>query len=200
MKTKGSKTTSVLKNRCTVTIEGVGDGILFNNPAGMQTVDSNPIGPKVYDKEKEADAKCYWDSPKKKELVCPSWNVRCSLVKAAGGGLKSPISKKVKLKPIVSGDMHLYPTMIGMGTKNYDIDSRRVNIQGQGVIRHRPWLKNWQMTFDVEWEKSSLGVDFDKNALPELLKISGERIGLCDFRPEKNGPFGKYRVLSIVRA
>jgi hypothetical protein len=70
-------------------------------------------------------------------------------------------------------------------------------VQRQGILRARALLDTWKLKFQVDWEISTLGDDFDRTVLPELLTILGERIGIGDFRPQTKGPFGKFRVVKI---
>lgn len=61
---------------------------------------------------------------------------------------------------------------------------------GEAVCVIRPRFDAWAM--DV-----SLLVDADSIAetvIRELVDIAGARIGLCDFRPQRRGVFGKFRV------
>ena len=58
------------------------------------------------------------------------------------------------------------------------------------IMRHRPRFDQWGAQF-------SLLVDDDQLALEtahQLLNEAGNSIGIGDFRPEKRGPFGTFRV------
>jgi hypothetical protein len=181
--------------KCKVTIEGMGKGILFNNPQGMiRTKTAKKIS---YKPEDEAEKSCYWNEDKT-EIGIPSWNMRSGLVYAASG-LKLPSNKKKSLAPCISGDVQIGPDFLSFGTKKYEIFTTRCVIQRQGVIKSRAWLSKWQLTFEVSWELSTLEEDFHQVILPELLTILGESVGIGDFRPAKKGPFGKFRVVSIEK-
>lgn len=184
-----------MNGKCTVTIEGVGMGILFNNPAGMVKVKtSKKVNPSA---EEQAERSAYWNEDHT-ELVFPAWNLRSGLVQAASG-LKLPSNKKISLPAIIAGDVEIGPPMLGFGTKEYKVDTRRAVIQRQGILRSRAWLPKWRLILKISWETSTLEDDFDKITLPELLATLGERIGIGDFRPMRRGPFGKFRVVSISR-
>ena len=173
-----------------VTIEGIGMGILFNNPIGMSEV--NKSSKKVIlSAEKAARRSAYWNADKT-ELVFPAWNLHQGLVYAASG-LKNPQNRKTALAPYVAGDVEILPDSLGFGTDKYQIDSRRAVIQRNGIIRHRAWLPTWRLSFDVQWEESTLGKD--KDIILEIVTICGERIGIGDYRPQKKGPFGKFRII-----
>lgn len=61
---------------------------------------------------------------------------------------------------------------------------------GEAVCIIRPRFDRWAVT-------ASLLVDTDSIAeqvIRELVDIAGNRIGLCDFRPQRRGIFGKFKV------
>lgn len=182
--------------KCKVVIEGVGVGILTNNPARMAIQESTKTARKrEYVPEVEADLSAYWN-PEHTEVGFPGRNIRRGLVEACSG-LKVPGQRKLALAPIVAGDVWVVEPWIGFGTKDYLVDSQRGIIQRQGVMRHRAHLPKWSLSFTVEWETSMLGKDFHKTVLVELLTILGERIGIGDYRLQKKGPYGKFRIVSI---
>ena len=181
--------------KCEVTIEGVGRGILFNNPIGMY--EKKTAKKAIPGRTEEAKLSCYWNAAET-ELVFPSWNIRAGLINAASG-LKLPSNKKKPLAPTISGDVEIGPDFLGFGTKEFHIFTTRCVIQRQGVIKSRAMLPEWRLTFEVRWELSTLGPDFHQDLLPELLTILGESVGIGDFRPAKRGPFGKFKVVSIKK-
>lgn len=171
-----------------VEIKGTGMGILLHNPAGM-AAPSN--GKKIIPTpEQEAKAACYFMDDGQ-TLGIPSWNLFRSLVKAAGAFRDG----KLYMSKVVAGAVEVEPAMLSFGTKEYSIDTRRAVIQGQGILRSRPLLKDWQLEFDLLVNEE----DVSTAAFPMLRAIcedAGRRVGLGDFRVEKNGPFGKFRVES----
>ena len=194
-------------NRVKVVIEGVGRGILLHNPAGsahfMTKEQREAAGVKASTKkriptpEEEAKAGLYWTEDGG-SIAFPSCNIHRGLVKAASG-TKLPSNKKKPLAPIIAGDINLEPDMLPFGTKEYSIFTTRVVVQRQGILRSRPNLKNWRLTFYVTWEGQYLGPDFGTEELQELLETLGSSIGLGDFRPACMGPFGKFKVVSIEK-
>jgi len=68
-------------------------------------------------------------------------------------------------------------------------------VQRQGILRSRPLLKDWTLDFDLLVSEE----DVSPNYFPTLRAIcedAGRRVGIGDFRIEKNGPFGKFVVES----
>ena len=182
-----------MPNKCEVVIEGVGRGILFNNPIAMYA--KKTAKKAIPDKSEDARLSCYW-SEDGKEIGFPAWNVRSGLVYASSG-LKLPSNKKKALAPTISGDVEIGPEFLSFHTNKYESFVTRCVIQRAGVIKARGFLSKWTLKFEVAWELSTLGPDFHKELLPELLTILGESVGIGDFRPAKRGPFGKFRVVSI---
>lgn len=77
---------------------------------------------------------------------------------------------------------------------SFEVDARPVTIPATKgrIMRYRPRYENWSMKFE-------LGILDDLLDLPlahQLLTDAGVQIGIGDFRPEKRGPFGTFRVTS----
>jgi len=182
-------------HHCRVTIEGIGEGMLLHNPAGMGRSDRKAKR-EIPTPEVEAETACY--KTDKGEIGFPAENIRCGLIRASSGW-KVPGNKKLSLSPIIAGDVSIAPSMISFGTKKYEIDTRRVVIQRQGILRSRPKLPEWKLTFTVSWEGQYLGDDFHETVLPELLERLGKTIGIGDYRPACKGPFGRFKIVEIKR-
>ena len=60
------------------------------------------------------------------------------------------------------------------------------------VMRYRPMLKNWLLSFNIEIEE-----EIDPHAVKEALDIAGRYVGIGDWRPQKKGKFGKFHVTSF---
>ena len=68
-----------------------------------------------------------------------------------------------------------------------------VVVQRARVLRTRAMFSDWQCVFVVWVEKTLV----DKEQLETWLTIAGKRVGLCDWRPEKSGEYGRFTVGSI---
>lgn len=80
--------------------------------------------------------------------------------------------------------------------KDFEVDSRPVTIPATKgrIMRHRPRFDCWGATFE-------LGINDDLISIEQvhiLLNEAGLSYGIGDFRPEKRGPFGTFRVESFV--
>jgi hypothetical protein len=187
---------SIPSNICSVKIEGLEPGILLHNPMGMGgTKSTKKIIPTP---EEEAASYLYWTKDKK-SIAFPAENMRRALVEASKG-LKSPQNKKIALGPLIAGGSDVTPFMIPFGTKEFEIDSRRVVVQRNGIVRSRPLLFPWVLEFKVKWETGDLGSgnDFVDVILRTLLERIGTSIGIGDFRPARGGRFGRFVVKEIV--
>lgn len=77
--------------------------------------------------------------------------------------------------------------------KDFEVDSRPVTIPATKgrVMRHRPRFDQWGAKFDLIVDDNTLAVE----TAHQLLQEAGQSIGIGDFRPEKRGPFGTFRVV-----
>jgi|SRR5208282_469321 len=168
-------------------IKGVGLGLLMHNPAGMGLGNG---GKKVIPTpEVEAAAACYWLDDEKTSLAFPAWNLFRSLVKSAAAYKDG----KTSGSRIVAGSVTIEPAMLTFGTKQYAIDTRRAVVVKQGILRSRPLLKDWTLDFDMLVSEEDVSAKFFP-VLRAITEDAGRRVGLGDFRVEKNGPFGKFVV------
>ena len=122
-------------------IKGVGLGLLLHNPAGMGQSNGKRVIPTP---EQEAAAGCYWTEDKT-SIAVPSWNLFRALVTAA----KAFKSGKTSMSRILAGGISIEPAMLSFGTKEYAIDTRRAIVQKAGILRSRPLLRDWMVSFDV---------------------------------------------------
>lgn len=80
----------------------------------------------------------------------------------------------------------------GKPLSDYELDVRRAVVQKKSAImRARAKLSSWSA--DVHFE---IDTDFtDEDTVREMLDIGGSRTGIGNYRPEKSGPYGRFRVL-----
>ena len=146
------------------------------------------VAPEKKTPEEQAEHAAYRD-PDTEQLYIPGINIQRALI---AGATYSKGKGRATLQKPVAACVLVNPERLLLGVKEYTIDSRPVVIKATlgRIIRHRPRLNTWEVSFEIE---------FDDNMLKELevktvLDDTGTRVGILDFRPEKKGPFGRFMV------
>lgn len=139
----------------------------------------------------QAEAKLYTDS--KGRPVVPGVNLMRSIVNA-GSFIKSGKSKlSTQRSSLVPAGVSVQEIELPIGpSAKWEVDSRSVVIPSTGgrIMAHRPRFDEWRLSFSLEIDETL----FSEALVRELVDIAGKRIGLGDFRPERKGPFGRFRV------
>lgn len=120
------------------------------------------------------------------------------LLRESGSAHKQRGSRK-SLKFIVPSAVLIADDIIplanekGEPLRDFEVDGRPVTIPATKgrIMRYRPRLNAWCATFVVEVDDDSLSVE----TVHQLLTEGGSKIGVGDFRPERGGPFGRFRVV-----
>lgn len=143
-----------------------------------------------------AEAVCY--RTKTGEIYLPG-AAFSRLLREAGGGHKLRGSRKsakyvVPAATLVLQDAVILRDLRGAPLRDFEVDSRPVVIPSTKgrIMRHRPRLDEWRAGFDLRIDTSIL----DSAFVQQLLVEGGQQIGVGDFRPERGGPFGTFRVIS----
>lgn len=58
------------------------------------------------------------------------------------------------------------------------------------ILAYRPIFDDWALDFVADLDTDMIGEKF----LRDIVDDAGKRIGLGDFRPDRKGPFGKFKV------
>lgn len=162
--------------------------LLMNNPAQMMQNISTSIRKKTKERNplQEATSSAYL--LKDGTLFLPSNAVFAMIIEAS----KAFRIKNQSLSKMLGGSIRIEPEQISLGTKKFEVDSKRVVIMGSGVIRHRarlfPWMADFVILYDDVWLPG--GPDI----LKEVLVSAGKRVGILDYRPSKKGPYGTFSV------
>ena len=84
------------------------------------------------------------------------------------------------------------PEYLLLDVKDYAIDSRRVVVAATkgAIVRHRPRLDKWGVTFTLHYDDVLLSAA----NVRAIVDAAGSRVGVLDFRPAWKGPFGKFMV------
>jgi hypothetical protein len=141
---------------------------------------------KTYDSKVEAESSAYW-SKNKKELIIPSICLYASLLNASSF---HKINRR-SAKSILAGSLRILPDEVSLGTNKYEIDVRPVVIQRARVLKSRAILNKWKAQFVIVYNEKLIG---DPTIIKTVLEEAGMRIGLMDFRPNKGGFYGCFKV------
>lgn len=153
---------------------------------------SSAIGTGKHGTPREQAEKTAYRDSKTKELFLPGPNIFAAMIEAGKFhkiGKARVTTQRASLVPagIVVTDM-----MIPLGTKEFEVDSRRiVNPATNGArLRHRARLDQWEGSFTLQVDEDLFHADFVRL----LLDDAGKKVGVGDFRPAKRGPFGRFVV------
>lgn len=186
----------------TITFDVVGTyGIIMHNALGMARTDPNAATKKrIPTPEEEAEASAYRLS--NDVLYMPADAFRSALIDGATGlrigtrGLPKIISTTTFVVPGHEYCMLADPETGEMLT-TYEIDTRRVVIQGNGIMRSRALVPRWATQVTLEFDTSSV----KESLLLQVMNLAGHRVGVGDYRPRppiwakgKGGPYGRFEA------
>jgi len=164
--------------------------LLMNNPASMSNGSKGVGTKKIPTPEEEAALKVYRHDVG--GLFIPSDGFRRGIIKRACSGRR--IGKRYA-SAVVPGALFLLHDRCdlvdpdtGEVIAEYEIDTRRAVIQGNGVLRSRPRVEKWATILNYEIDTDFL----NSEVVLELQNMAGKIAGVGDYRPEKTGPFGRY--------
>ena len=162
-----------------VTIRGTSPLLMKRYPLEpIEGVDKKP-------REEQAELAAY-RIPRTGELYIPGVAIQRALVKAAA---YSKGKGRASLMKVAAACLMVQPEYVGLGTKKYEIDSRAVVVPATKgrIVRHRPRVDKWKVTFKLEWDQTLL----NEMQVKRIVEDMGKRVGLLEFRPSCNGPFGR---------
>ena len=172
-------------------IEGVSP-LLMHSPRAM--MEGRPAGAttrRIPSPEEEAEKGAYRDE--EGFLYLPSAAFKASLMHGAGGRRIGSTAARTVLAGAVFNTgprTGLIDPETGERLREYRVHVSRVVVQRSSVIRARPELPRWACVLELE-----VDLDFTHpRQVEELLNISGRISGVGDFRPQRRGPYGRYRA------
>lgn len=169
-------------NTVAVTIKGTSALLMHAFP--MVPIEA----PEKKSPEEQAEIAAYRD-PDTKGLYVPAVALQRALV---AGAAFSKGKGRATLQKIAAACVFVGPERLSLGTSTYVVDSRPVVVPATKgrVIRHRPRLDEWQVSFTLEYDPTLL----DEKQARRIVDDTGSRVGLLDFRPERRGPYGRFVV------
>ncbi len=171
-------------------VEGVSP-LLQNSPQGMKGTDDSLGRKKIPAPEEEAATKAYRLDDG--TLYVPTRAFRSAIKEAAKGRrigkgyattlVKGGVFEPTEVTPLV------HP-VTGEVIRDYDVFVARAVVQGNGVQRARPRIPEWGAKVYLEIDAEALAPEH----VEELLAIAGRTVGVGDWRPQKDGSYGRFRA------
>lgn len=180
-----------------VTVEGLTPGLLmhrFSEPNEAEE-EVRAIRQDRGTTRERAEQAAYRDD--EGNLYAPStWFFR-SMIEA--GGYRKQRGSRKSMKYIIPAAIVIPADVInlmdfdGKPIKDFEVDARPVVIPSTKgrIMAYRPKIEQWRATFPMEVDTTIIAVD-DAH---QLLEDAGRRQGVGDFRPEKKGPFGRFKII-----
>jgi hypothetical protein len=73
--------------------------------------------------------------------------------------------------------------------EDWEIDTRRVVVQKNGILRSRPKIDDWRCVLELEVDEALMP---DLGTILGVLQYAGKFPGVGDYRVGKKGPFGRF--------
>jgi hypothetical protein len=135
-----------------------------------------------------AEISCYRNKDTN-ELILPALNLWRALV---SGSKWSKGKGRSTLERIAAACLRIKDKEVSFGRQQYEVDARAVvNPMTHGrVLAYRPRLDAWELRFTVLYDSEYLS----ESDVRKIVADTGLRIGLCDFRVERKGFYGTFRI------
>jgi hypothetical protein len=181
---------SIVAARVIITVDGI-KPLLTHNPESMGIEIGPGKGSRIPEAEVEAEAGTYRDA----EGICclKGEAFRGSLLGAASAwkGKARRSMKSVLSHVTVIEELAKLQRRDGSPITDYVIDARRASIGKASIIRRRPRFEEWSCTFTIEYDPKMIP---NPKIIVDIMQDAGNRIGVGDYRPGRNGPFGRFTV------
>jgi len=172
--------------------------LLMHSPSAMTNVDETESAKvtssarKITTPEVEAEAVAY--RLKSGNLYLPATAVKGAMVNASSF---RKLGGKLALKPFIAGGTIVLPHEIDLKQKKFEVDRQTVVIKATKgrIVRCRPRLDKWEAEFQIRFNDEMFSSDAYIDNIKLCLVDAGLRIGLLDFRPQKSGSFGMFKVV-----
>ena len=191
-----------------ITIEGVSPIIQHNGAAGLDT--RSPTKLEIAEiTRKRGSNRTVADDERVAELECQVslWLDESGAPTIPEGAIRACIeqaARKLKQGPQVREGMIVTETAFTYDTDRYGSTVEEVGksaqftvpvvVQRQRILRTRAKFDDWSCTFVVDTDPELV----DGTQLEAWLDIAGRRIGLGDWRPQKSGQYGRFKVVQVV--
>lgn len=117
----------------------------------------------------------------------PAENVRRAIIAAAA---RTKIGRRSATTDVAAA-LFVLPFALPIAG-DWHVDSRPVVIPATKgrILRHRPMFDEWAISLTLQIETELI----DAKTIRKILDDAGNYVGIGDYRPERKGPFGRFRV------
>jgi len=171
-----------MKEKINATICGISPLLQHRFDDTQSTTDAKKQG-RQYDAQTDAENALYKNE--KGEVCQPSSHIENTMIKAATDFQLAGKGKKT-YKDLVKGSVFIEPLLIPHKIQDWVIDKQNVVIQRSRIVRARPRLDNWELSFTINIIDERLTPSIAK----QILEEAGQSRGIGDFRPR----FGRFKV------
>lgn len=124
----------------------------------------------------------------------PKEHIKSSLIKGAAYVRGRVGSSTKSMKSTVAGQFFIMNNILPL--PDYDaIDKRSAvnnNVKARVMVVRPKWTQ-WSVEFNLHVDNDTIA----KEMIIDIIRYSGSNVGTGSFRPEKNGEFGRYKLVSI---
>lgn len=126
------------------------------------------------------------------ELYMPAENIFACIISAGQFHKLGKNKVTTQKSSLIPAGITILDDICLFNSKSFEVDSRSVVIPSTGgrVMQHRPRLDAWELSFSLEIDANM----FQENMVREIMDDAGSKCGLGDFRPNRKGRFGKFKV------
>lgn len=186
-------------------VEGVGQGLLMHNPAGMAAAGDKPQGARkqIPKPEDEARASLYVLPGSNQLYGAGDWFREAALI-AAKEFRDTTRRGRATMQQRVTANLFLselyFPLEFASTGKpitddaaDWEVWLKRVVVQRQGIVRARGLIHDWACDLEFEYDTEGLAPE----EVAPIIHAAGKFPGVGDYRPGTKGPFGRYRVTAL---
>jgi hypothetical protein len=175
-----------------VTIEGI-TPLLMNK---FPDHDPNEVKPSIQNAEKgtpreQAEPKVYQNGH---GPYLPGPNIYAGLIEAGKFHKVGKTKLTTQKSSLVPSGIFILDAECLIKPAKWEVDSRPVVIPSTGgrIICHRPRFDEWGTKFTVQYDDKV----FSEKLVRDLVDDLGGKLGLGDYRPQRKGPFGRFKVVN----
>lgn len=181
--------------KCIIEIEGTSPLLMnkYNIQAELDRQKGKRIT-KTYEPKDEAEKSAYI-SKDKKNLIIPSQVLYASILNASSF---HKVNRR-SAKSVLAGSIRIEPEEIkilnekdkALKSTDFEIDTRPVVIQRARVLKSRAKIEKWKAKFEIVFNEKLIA---DAEIIKTILTEAGMRIGIMDYRPQKSGWYGTFKI------